>query len=97
MSINKIDYEVLSNGISIYAKQASALDEIITALDTMNGELQDGWTNETASAFIDRYNTEHKVGLQNARDAIQSISEYISNYMANRQEEDSQSAAGIRG
>ena len=95
--INKIDYDVLSNGITVYANQATALDEVITALNNMNAQMQEAWTNETSSAFIERYESEHKIALQNARDAIQSISDFIASYVQNRQEEDAQSAAGVRG
>lgn len=96
-TINKVDYDVLQAGISEYANQAAALDAVLTALDTMNTNLADGWTNKTATAFIERYESEHKIALQNARDSIQSISEFISSYMANRQEEDDLSASGVMG
>lgn len=45
MAVNKVDYEVLTSGVSVYANQAEALDEVIQALVKMNGELQGGWTN----------------------------------------------------
>ena len=48
MAVNKVDYEVLTSGVSVYANQAEALDEVIQALVKMNGELQGGWTNQTA-------------------------------------------------
>ena len=53
MAVNKVDYEVLTSGVSVYANQAEALDEVIQALVKMNGELQGGWTNQTADAFIE--------------------------------------------
>ena len=97
MSVNKIDYAVLEAAKGIYANQASALDDVINALVNMNGELADGWTNETATAFIERFEAEHKVALQEVRDAIQSISDYIVDYMAKRQAEDIESAGAVRG
>lgn len=97
MSVNKVDYDVLETATTTYANQAAALDDMINTLVNMNGELQANWTNMTSEAFIQRFEGEHKVALQNARDAIQSISEFISSYLANRQEEDSQSASAISG
>lgn len=97
MSINKVDYDVLDKAKTVYADQATALDNVITALVAMNGELQDGWTNMTSDAFIERFDSEHKIALQNARDAVQSISEFIVSYLSNRQEEDSQSASAVSG
>ena len=94
MAVNKVDYEVLTSGVSVYANQAEALDE---ALVKMNGELQGGWTNQTADAFIERFEDEYKPALENARDAIQSISDFIQSYMQNRQDDDAQGAAAVRG
>ncbi len=95
MAENRIDYDVLADGVRVYAQQASALEEVISALDTMNGQLESGWSNETSRAFIERYNSEHKPALEKARESIQNISDYIAKYSQNRQEEDSESAAGI--
>ena len=97
MSVNKIDYEVLENSKTVYSNQATALDNIITTLNSTNSELANGWTNQTATAFLDRYENEYKVQLQNIRDAIQSISDYIGTYSANRQQEDADSAGAISG
>ena len=97
MAVNKVDYEVLTSGVSVYANQAEALDEVIQALVKMNGELQGGWTYQTADAFIERFEDEYKPALENARDAIQSISDFIQSYMQNRQDDDAQGAAAVRG
>ena len=97
MSVNKIDYEVLENSKTVYSNQATALDNIITTLNSTNSELANGWTNQTATAFLERYENEYKVQLQNIRDAIQSISDYIGTYSANRQQEDADSAGAISG
>lgn len=88
---------MLESGISVYANQAGALDDVLTALVQMNGQLQEGWTNLTAEAFIERFENEYKPALENARDAIQSISDYIQNYMQNKQDDDAQGASAIRG
>jgi len=96
MAINKVDYEVLSTGVSVYRREAGTLDEVLRALVQMNGHLQDGWTNQTADAFIERFESEYKPALENARDAIQSISEFIQNYMQNRQDDDAAGAAAVR-
>lgn len=96
MAVNKVDYEVLEVGVTTYGNNAETLDEVLTSLVNMNSQLQDGWTNQTADAFIERFNDEYKPALENARDAIQSISDYISKYVQNRQDDDAQAAAAIR-
>lgn len=73
------------------------MDDVLTALVQMNGQLQEGWTNLTAEAFIERFENEYKPALENARDAIQSIFDYIQNYMQNKQDDDAQGASAIRG
>lgn len=97
MAINKVDYEVLSEGITEYATQATNLNDVIDALVRMNQMLQDGWTNLTADAFIERFEGEYKPALENARDAVQSISDFIQSYMQNRQDDDAAGAASVRG
>ena len=82
MAVNKVDYEVLTSGVSVYSNQAGALDDVINSLVQMNGQLQDGWTNQTADAFIERFENEYKPALENARDAIQSISDFIQNIIS---------------
>ncbi len=96
MAVNKVDYEVLETGVTTYGNNADALDEVLTSLMNMNSQLEEGWTNDTATAFIERFNDEYKPALENARDAIQSISDYIAKYVQNRQDDDAQAAAAIR-
>ncbi len=96
MAINKVDYDVLGTGVTTYANQAQAIDEALNTLINMNGQLQEGWTNQTASAFIERFNDEYKPALENVRDAVQSISDYIQQYVTNKQDEDAQGASAIR-
>ena len=88
MAVNKVDYEVLTSGVSVYSNQAGALDDVINSLVQMNGQLQDGWTNQTADAFIERFENEYKPALEN---------DFIQNYMQNRQDDDAQGAAAVRG
>lgn len=97
MAINKVDYDVLASAVSVYHTQSEAIDEVLTALVSMNGQLQDGWTNQTATAFIERFEAEYGPALENARDAIESISTFIQEYMDNRQEDDAQGASAVMG
>ncbi len=96
MAVNKVDYEVLTTGVSVYANQADALNDALNTLISMNGQLQDGWTNLTADAFIQRFEEEYKPALENVRDAVQSISDYIQSYMQARQDDDQAGAAAVR-
>ena len=64
MAVNKVDYEVLTTGVSTYGNQAEAISEALNALITMNGQLQEGWTNQTADAFIQRFEDEYKPALE---------------------------------
>ena len=81
MAVNKVDYEVLTTGVSTYGNQAEAINEALNALVTMNGQLQEGWTNQTADAFIQRFEDEYKPALENVIEAVQSISDYIQSYI----------------
>lgn len=95
MAENYVDYEVLEKGKSVYGKQAEAIQDTLQTLIGMNSELESGWKNLTASAFLEKFETVHKPALESARDALQGIADYISNYSANRQDEDRQNASNI--
>ena len=97
MSVNYIDYEVLAHGQTEYANQAAAILAIIEKINRMNSDLTQGWSNETARAFVERISSDHIPKLQKASEAIQEVSDYISSYLANRQEEDSIGASAISG
>lgn len=96
-SINYIDYDVLERGKNVYHEQADALTSIVSLLNSMNAELEDGWSNETARAFVDRMRTDHIPKLEKASIAIQEVSDYIASYMNNRQSEDREGGAAISG
>ena len=36
MAINKVDYDVLTTGVSVYSNQAGAIDDVIKTLVNMN-------------------------------------------------------------
>ena len=97
MAVNYVDYDVLNDGKVVYANQARAIDDVITAINNMNRALQEGWSNETARAFVERINSDHIPKLRNAAAAIQEVSDYINTYLANKQSEDSQGASAISG
>lgn len=47
MAINKVDYDVLTTGVSVYSNQAGAIDDVIKTLVNMNGQLRmDGQTRQ---------------------------------------------------
>lgn len=97
MAVNYVDYEVLNTGKTVYANQANAIMDIIDAINRMNSDLQQGWSNETARAFVERISSDHIPKLRKASEAIQEVSDYINTYLANRQSEDSQGASAISG
>ena len=97
MAVNYVDYDVLNEGKKVYADQAGAIDDVIAALNRMNAQLQEGWSNETARAFVQRIDSDHIPKLRNAAAAIQEVSDYINTYLANKQSEDSQGASAISG
>ena len=97
MAVNFIDYEVLTQGKTEYANQAAAIMDIVEKINRMNADLMQGWSNETARGFVERISSDHIPKLQKASAAIQEVSDYISTYMANRQEEDTQGKNAISG
>lgn len=95
-STNFVNYETLTQGVSVYNTQSQNIVELMGVLASMNEELEAGWQNETARAFIEMYNNTHKPALQSAATALAEISSYINSYMEARQNEDAAGAAGIR-
>ena len=51
-STNYVNYEVLESGVSVYSNQSEAITNVMSSLVSMNDELQSGWQNDTARAFI---------------------------------------------
>ena len=97
MAVNYVDYEVLNQGKTVYANQAAAIMDVVEAINRMNADLQEGWSNETARAFVERIGSDHIPKLQRAAEAVQEVSDYINTYLANKQSEDSQGASAISG
>ena len=95
MTVNKVDYDVLAKGQEVYQKQAEVIGEALAALISMNSELEAGWTNLTASAFLEKFEDVHKPALESAQEALEGIADYISRYSVNRQDEDQQNANNI--
>lgn len=95
MSVNYVDYDVLLKGVSTYKAQADQLKQLTQALYNMNGELEQGWNNKTAAAFIQRFNSDFGPKLTNAAEAIDEISNYINQYLNQRQDEDAENASLI--
>lgn len=97
VATNKIDYDTLEQASGTYSNQAAAIADVLTKLNSMNATLVEGWQNETARAFIDRYEREHKKALEAARDSLNDISNYITKYRTNEIERDATGANSIRG
>ncbi len=97
MATNKIDYEALERAATNYENQATALADMVAKLDSTNATLAEGWQNETARAFIERYECEHKRALQSAGEALRNISAYIKKYSENERERDRSGANSVRG
>lgn len=97
MAVNYVDYEVLERGKNVYSTKAGELQQILTDLVRMNGDLSQGWQNDTARAFVERFDNDHRVAINKVVDALNEISQYIQTYSTNRQDEDSQGASSIGG
>lgn len=97
MAINYVDYDVLAKGNSVYSNKANDLQAILSDLLNMNNELSEGWKNDTARAFVERFNNDHKPAIEKVVNALLEISDYINKYSMNRQDEDKQGAGAIYG
>lgn len=95
MAVNFIDYDVLTTGKKVYDSQADAIMDVVKVLRSMNSDLEQGWSNDTARAFIQRINTDHIPKLEAASAAVLELSQYVNTYLVNRKEEDSQGASSI--
>lgn len=96
-SKNMIDYGVLQTGASTYHKNAQQIDTVLKQLKTMNSQLQAGWNNQTADAFITRFNSEYAPALKKASEAVESISTYITKYVQATQNADAAAAKALKG
>nr|WP_294674627.1 WXG100 family type VII secretion target [uncultured Blautia sp.] len=97
MADNYIDYPTVEACSASYSQQAEAIAAVISALDSANDALVQGFRNQTSQAFIERYEAEYKKGLAEAQAALESISQFLNTYMANRMEEDSSTAGSVAG
>ena len=97
MAENYIDYDVVMNASKTYSSQAEALANVVQTLTSTNAEMQAGFKNETSNAFIERYESEYKVALEKAGEALQSISDFLETYVNNRIAEDEGTAGNIAG
>ena len=91
-----LNYETLETGANFYQNQSVAITDIMSALSRMNLQLEEGWQNETARAFIEKYEREYAPSLKRMAEDLENISMYILRYSQNRREEDSSGAAGLR-
>lgn len=97
MAENYIDYDVVMNASNTYHSQAEALANVVQILTNTNAEMKEGFKNETSNAFIERYESEYKVALEKAGEALQSISDFLKTYVDKRKEEDAGTAGNIAG
>ena len=96
MSQNYVDYEILAQAQSTYSRKAEELQSLLNEIVSMNNTLYPGgWNNLTAQAFVNRFDSDHKVAIEAVIESLMEISNYISRYSANRQEEDSAGASAI--
>ena len=75
MAVNKVDYEVLTSGVSVYSNQAGALDDVINSLVQMNGCRMAGQTRlQTHSLNVLRMNTNRHLRMQGMQSRVFLIS-----------------------
>ena len=97
MSKNYVDYDVLAQAKALYSDKAGQLEEILSQIISMNNTLYPGgWDNLTAKAFVERFDSDHKVAIQKVIEALNDISNYINSYSSNRMSEDEAGASAIR-
>lgn len=97
MAENYIDYNVVMNASETYRSQAETLANVVQTLTNTNAEMQERFKNETSNAFQERYESEYKVALEKAGEALRSISDFLKTYVNNRIAEDGDTAGGIAG
>lgn len=51
MAVNKVDYEVLTSGVSVYSNQAGALDDVINSFSADEWSVA-GWLDKPDSRCI---------------------------------------------
>lgn len=95
MSTNLVNYEVLEQTAADYIAQAEAISDVMKKLKASNDELQNGFQNQTATAFITMYNSTHEPNLRTIVEELQDVARYLNEYAAARRDEDERNAAGL--
>ena len=75
MAVNKVDYEVLTSGVSVYSNQAGALDDVINSLVQMISCRMAGQTRQQMHSLnVLRVSTNRHLRMQGMQSRVFLIS-----------------------
>lgn len=95
MDINYIDYEALELARKEYNDRGNELRDIADRVLKMNGQLEQGWKNDTARGFMAAINQNNVPQLIAASDALHHIAKYIGDYVRDQKEKDAEGRKGF--
>ena len=92
-----IDYAGMQDAQSKYTAWAEDLRSMKTAISNRNSQLVSAeWNGQSAVAFQERFDSDHALAMEKVAAALDNIATFISNYIANQQNADSEQANAIR-
>lgn len=97
MARNVVDYELLAQGKASYSQKAKDLGDILKQLERMNSNMMEGWQNETATAFVKRFESDHKKKINSLIGELEKISSYLLKYAEEIRRIDHEGAGGVSG
>lgn len=93
---NYINYDVVLECAGKFEQGAEAIAQTAADLSRCNDKLvNDGWRNDTARAYKQRYEEEHKKALQGVETAMREVATFLRNYVQNKSEGDSTEASHL--
>ena len=96
MSNIRIDPDTMNARAGEYRAEAVEVENVISSMDRLLGQLQAEWEGEASRSYADRYNSDFKPSFQRARDLINEIAASLDNTAARMREQDAALAASFR-
>lgn len=89
-------YEGMQDAAGKYTGWASDIRDLCSTIKSRNTQLVSSeWNGQAAVAFEERFSSDHAVAMGKVADALDEISSFITNYIANQQSADQSQAGAI--
>lgn len=76
-----VNFPVVEAAANTYKSKANEIGDMLRALNTSNTNLHEGFKNNAADRFFDRYEAEYRPAMQNVQEALEEISNFLTRYV----------------